>query len=400
MQIGKIIGNVKYLHVFEHITIVAMNTRRILVISIAGLLASACTSVPFSESLSFFTPPDKSVATASPEPASGAAAPTVPPISVTEFDEADARETGELRFQPGDAVKVAIWGHPELDHVAVVQPNGNITVPLVGEVLAADGTPAQVRERVGEGLKPFTRVANPDLRPGDLLHFLVWHDDSLKYTAVIEPTGFATFPIIGSVRAVGRPVEDIRAEAEKKLAVYMRDPRVSILPQYASRRYLQDYSVSVLAQQLQPRRIAVIGEVGNPGLSELKSGERVVDALAQHNMRQGTAAFNSVVVIRNPSVGSPRYRLVRVGDYLEGRAPAENIVLRSGDIVIVPKTNIAKVGEFVELFFTRTYPILQWWQGAWESSVSRQGAETVRLINEALQRQLSDIAINPLPGAR
>jgi len=292
-------------------------------------------------------------------------------------------------------VKVALWGYPELDHLAVVQPNGNVTVPLVGEVAAADSTVAQLRERIVTELQPFTHVNTPDLRPGDVLHFRVWREDSLQHSAVIEPNGYVTFPIVGAVRASGRSVEEIRAESEQRLAAHLRNPKVSVMPSYSNRRVLQDHSVSVLPQQLQPRRIAVIGDVAVPGLSELRPGMRVVDALAQHSVRQSTASINSVVVIRNPRLGPPRYRVVHLADYLEGRAAEENIVLRNGDIVIVPKTPIAKVGEFVELFFARTLPVFQWWAGLWSASVAREQTETVRLINEALERQLTTITVTP-----
>jgi len=314
---------------------------------------------------------------------------------VTEFDQGDAAETGELRFQPGDTVKVALWGYPELDHVATVQPNGNITVPLIGEVPAAESTVAELRERIARGLDPYTHISTPDLRPGDTLIFTVWREDSLRHTAIIDPSGDVTFPIVGSIKAAGRPVEEIRVEAEKRMAQHMRDARVSVLPMYFNRRVLQDYRVSVLSQQLQPRRFAILGEVGVQGLSDLRPGMRVVDALAQHQVRHLTAKLNSVIVIRNPTLGSPRYRLVRIDDYLDGKAPNENVLLRNGDIIIVPKTTIAKVGDFVELFFTRTAPIFAWWAGMWQASVSKQSAESVRLINEALERQLTNISITP-----
>jgi protein involved in polysaccharide export with SLBB domain len=206
--------------------------------------------------------------------------------------------------------------------------------------------------------------------------------------------------MVGAIKAVGRPVEEIRVESEKRLAEYVRDAKVSVLPVYTNRRFLQDVNLSVLAQLVQPRRVAVIGEVGVMGLIDLKSGARVIDALVQAQVNRSTAAINSVVVVRNPTGlgGKPRYRRVRLEDFLEGRAPLENVALRNGDIVIVPKTEIAKVNEFIDLFFARTLPVFQWWGVAWESSVSRQKTETTRLINEALRRNLDSVVITPNPG--
>lgn len=361
---------------------------------LAGVLAvtvlAACSNVPLSPSLAFVEVPNNAAATP-PEPP----IPEGARISVGEFEAGDNGDTGELRLQPGDVVKVSLWGYPELDHLAVVQPNGNITLPLVGETAAAEKTVAEVRAKVQRELEPFTRISTPELRPGDILNFMVWREDGLRHASVIDPNGFATFPMVGAIQAAGRPVEEIRLEAERRLAEYIRDPRVSILPAYSNRRVLQDFTVSVLAQQVQPRRIAVIGEVGLMGMTELRPGARIIDVLAQAQVRQSSAAINSVVVIRNPPVGKPRYRMVRLEDFMEGRAPQENIVLRHGDIVIVPKTQIARVGEFVELFFSRTMPVFIWWNSAWDSTVARQSADTVKLINEALKRNLDAVSITP-----
>ena len=355
----------------------------------AALLVASCGHVPMSDSLSFVVPP-KDAAQSPVE-----TGPAQPLVTAAQFDQEDNADTGELRFQPGDAIKVSIWGYPELDHVAVVQPNGKITLPLVGEINAAESTAAELRGRIREGLAPYSRIATPELRTGDILNFIVWHDDSLRQAAVIDPSGNVTFPMVGSIRAVGRSVEEIRAEAEKRLSEYVRDAKVSIVPVYQNRRTLQDYAVSVLSQTVQPRRVAILGEVGLSGPADLKAGTRVIDLLAQNQVKTSTAAINSVVVIRNPPGGKPRYRLVRLEDYLEGRAPNENILLRGGDIVIVPKTRIAKVDEFVDLFLTRTMPVFQWYGAFWENAVAKQKADTVRLINESLERNLNSITITP-----
>jgi polysaccharide export outer membrane protein len=343
--------------------------------------------------------PQDAAAPPSAAPTAAQAAVVMHRPTIAEFDALDSSESGELRFQPGDALKVAIWGYPELDHIAVVQPNGKVTLPLVGEVSVADATVAAVRQRIAEQLTPFMTIASAQLRPGDVLNYSVWRDESLRGSTTIGPSGLAVFPLIGSIRAADRDIEEIRAEAQKRMAEHVRDARVSILPSYTNRRVLQDHTVSVLAQQLQPRRIAIIGEVGLQGLTEVRGGTRLLDVLAQHQLKSATAQTNSIIVIRNPAVGPPRYRVVRLGDFLEGRAPTENIVLRNGDIVIVPKTLIAKVGEFVEVFLVRTLPAFQWWSALHNATTAGQQADTVRLINEALRRQLNIISISPNGGA-
>lgn len=151
----------------------------------------------------------------------------------------------------------------------------------------------------------------------------------------------------------------------------------------------------MLASRIEPRRVAVIGEVNFQGLTEIKGSLRIVEALAQAQVRQTTTELNSVVVIRSPNAGSPQYRMIRLDDCFAGRAPDQNIYLGHDDIVIVPKTAIAKVGDFVELFFTRTAPVFNWWSAAWQASVAEKSAETTKLINESLSNSLISITTQP-----
>lgn len=317
----------------------------------------------------------------------------LPPKSIAEFDLGPAVSPGEQRFQTGDGIKVAVWGYPELDHTATVQPNGHITLPLVGEVNAAGLSVSELRARITDALKPYTSVSTPLLRPGDQLAMDVWQRTELSKTAVIAPDGSVTLPLVGRVIAAGRPVEDIRNEVQERMLVFLRDARVTLLPTLMNRRVLYDYQVSVLATHLEPRRAAIIGEVGLQGLYEIKGSLRLLQALAQAQVVEKSAAMNSVIVIRNRDSAAPLYRKIRLTDFIEGNAPDQNIYLQHEDIVIVPKTAIAKAGDFVEQFFARTAPMFSWWSAAWQASVAPQTADTTKLINESLKRNL--LAITP-----
>jgi len=317
--------------------------------------------------------------------------------SISEFSLTDPKSSAELRFQSGDTLKVSIWGYPELDTIAVVQPNGKITLPLTGEIDAADATVGELRQRITDRLEPFTKVSTPDLRPGDGLTMEVWQHDDLSKLSVIEPAGMVTFPLIGRIQAAGRTLEDIRKEAQQKMLGYMRDVKVTLLPTYNNRRVLYDHHVSVLATKLQSRRVALIGEVNNQGMAEINGSLRLVEALAQAQLRQTTAELNSIIVIRDANGSLPQYRMIRLGDYFDGKAPDQNIYLQNSDIVIVPKTFIAKAGDFVEQFFTRTMPVFTWWSSLHSATVAKDSADTVKLINESLQKSLTTISVNPSP---
>ena len=61
------------------------------------------------------------------------------------------------RIGVDDVVQVSVWRSPELSITAPVRPDGNITVPLVGDVMAAGRLPDEVAKEVQTKLATYVR---------------------------------------------------------------------------------------------------------------------------------------------------------------------------------------------------------------------------------------------------
>ena len=73
------------------------------------------------------------------------------------------------RFYPGDELEVALPMAPELSKTVTVQPDGRITLPLVGSVMAADRTIPELQTTLadayaGQLLRPLVEI-NPKAAP-------------------------------------------------------------------------------------------------------------------------------------------------------------------------------------------------------------------------------------------
>ncbi|MBJ6763889.1 polysaccharide biosynthesis/export family protein [Myxococcaceae bacterium JPH2] len=62
-----------------------------------------------------------------------------------------------FRIGREDVLDVAVWRDPELSRTVPVRPDGFISMPMVGEVVAAGKTPTELAEALKEGLKPFVQ---------------------------------------------------------------------------------------------------------------------------------------------------------------------------------------------------------------------------------------------------
>ena len=154
--------------------------------------------------------------------------------------------------------------------------------------------------------------------PEDVLEISVWKEEGLKKEVLVRPDGGLSFPLIGEVQAVGKTTGQIQKEITDRLEKFIPDPVVS---------------VSLL--KVVGNKIYVIGKVARPG--EFPAG-RYVDVLQALSMAGGLTPFaseNNIKVLRKENgkdVVMPfRYSQVQKGENLD-----QNIMLKSGDVVVVP----------------------------------------------------------------
>lgn len=70
-------------------------------------------------------------------------------------------EEGEFRLAPADVVSVTVWKNPELSTEAPVLPDGHITVPLVGRVLADGLSTEELQDLISQEMGEY--VTAPDV---------------------------------------------------------------------------------------------------------------------------------------------------------------------------------------------------------------------------------------------
>lgn len=69
----------------------------------------------------------------------------------------EAQAVQVYRIGVDDIVQISVWHNPDLDAKVPVRPDGMISVPLIGDVMAGGKTPAEVSAEIAEKLKAFVR---------------------------------------------------------------------------------------------------------------------------------------------------------------------------------------------------------------------------------------------------
>jgi polysaccharide export outer membrane protein len=147
----------------------------------------------------------------------------------------------------------------------------------------------------------------------------------------IEADGAFTFPLIGRVKAAGLTPRAIEAEIGQRLrAGYMKDPQLS-----------------VTVEQYRSQRVFIIGAVGQPGTFVLSGTTTLIEALARAGSTTNEAVGEAIVVRARPGreIAGPLLpeqaadaEVVKIDlKQLEGGTLSQNIFLRDGDTIVVPR---------------------------------------------------------------
>lgn len=157
-----------------------------------------------------------------------------------------------------------------------------------------------------------------EVQPGDVLQVSVWKEQDLTQQVLVRPDGGFSFPLAGDVSAIGKTVEQLRQELTSRLA-----------------RFIPDLFVTVAVTEIRGNKVYVIGQVNRPG--EFVVNPRV-DVMQALSLAGGTTAFaapNDIFVLRREN-GQQRRMPFNFGDVVRGRGLEQNVLLRSGDVVVVP----------------------------------------------------------------
>lgn len=156
------------------------------------------------------------------------------------------------------------------------------------------------------------------LQPGDLITVSVWKEQDLQSEVLVRPDGGFSFPLAGEVDAVGKTVEEIRLVLVERL-----------------KRYIPTPVVTVAVKQIGGNRVYVVGRVNHAGDFPLSSPLDVMQAIALAGGTTPFASINDIVILRRQN-GEQKALHFHYSDVARGRELSQNVLLQSGDTVVVP----------------------------------------------------------------
>lgn len=312
----------------------------------------------------------------------------LPPLTVSPAD----LEAAAQRLTAGDVVTVSYPYRPEFSRDLVVRPDGRITLPYVGALTAGGRTPEELRLAIQQAYArrayaPSAQAADRHylINVGDVLELRFREASELNTTVKVRPDGRISLALVKSVMAEGLTPEQLEAELIKRYRGELTNPDLVVVVQeftsdrvYVNGRLerpgikdLDEADVSI--KSFVPRQVYVAGEVSRPGLVPYQPGLSALQAIAAAGGVPRTAKMDNVLVLRRAATDSGTAIFVNLAADMKARA-TNDVLLRPFDVIIVPKTGIARASDFLDQYLYQLLPITRNANFSFFYDLSRSGA--------------------------
>jgi polysaccharide export outer membrane protein len=176
---------------------------------------------------------------------------------------------------------------------------------LVGLILPCTSLPAQNTAATGAPVSSYT------IRPGDILKVTVWGHEDFSGQFLVDESARLQFPVLGDIDARNLTVAELREKLRTGLEQIFKQPFVTIEPLF---------------------RMAVLGQVQNPGLYTVNPTLNVLEVVAMAGGPTESGNMNKIRLLR----GGREIRLSF------GQGSLQEMGVQSGDQIVVPRKSFSR----------------------------------------------------------
>ena len=177
---------------------------------------------------------------------------------------------------------------------------------------------------------PTPRYPRYVLRTSDVLEITFPISPEYDQTVSIQPDGFVSLRGVGDLFVQGKSVPELIGALHKAYGVFLHDPVIDV--------ELKDFE--------KPYFIAG-GQVGHPGKYELRGDTTVAEAVAIAGGFTDSSKHSQVLIFRRVPGGWEEATRLNVKQMMASGSLREDISLRTGDLIYVPKNKLSEIRQFI-----------------------------------------------------
>ena len=237
----------------------------------------------------------------------------------------------EYRVDTGDELRVEFYYYPIMNYNVKVRPDGQISVPLIGEMDAAGLTPKELRENLEKAFQPHllrskvtVDLIKFNVKTEELMKAIYSQDRGQARLVVVRPDGAISLPFIGDRQAAGYTPAELGGMLEESY-----------------RKYIAQVSIKVAVSVARSNKCYILGEVTRPNFYDLPQPTTLTQLISMAGGFSREANTHQVVVISRSEEGKPEARVIDMDSVIgEGNIGAD-IPIKQYDVVFIPRTKLA-----------------------------------------------------------
>jgi polysaccharide export outer membrane protein len=154
--------------------------------------------------------------------------------------------------------------------------------------------------------------------PEDVLFVYVWKEENLSRTVPVRIDGMISIPLVDDIKAAGMTPLQLKEVLLTKLREFVETP-----------------DVTIIVTEANSYRVYVQGEVKTPGVFKLRTETSLVQLIIMAGGFTDWANQKKITIMRKEG-GKDSRIVVNYKKIVEGDEGAKDVMLKSGDIVIIP----------------------------------------------------------------
>lgn len=152
----------------------------------------------------------------------------------------------------------------------------------------------------------------------DILYIHVWKEEQFSKTVPVRIDGKISLPLMDEIQAAGQTPLQLKELLTQKLKEFVENPMVT-----------------VMVMEANSFQVYISGEIRKPGAYRLKTETSLLQFIPLAGGFTEWANQKKILIIRKED-GKEKRIIINYKKILKGEDPKANIILKSGDTIIVP----------------------------------------------------------------
>jgi polysaccharide export outer membrane protein len=152
----------------------------------------------------------------------------------------------------------------------------------------------------------------------DVLYIHVWREETVTKTVSVRMDGMISIPLVDEIQAAGLTPLQLKEKLTERLKQFIENP-----------------NVTVVVMEANSFKVYFSGQVKTPGVLRLRTETSLAQAISMVGGLTEWANQKKIIIIRKESGKEKRFT-INYKKIVKGEDLDSNIILKSGDTIIVP----------------------------------------------------------------